>query len=48
MPRKSRIDAAGALRHVIVRGIERRKIFYDDLQNSGNIPGCFGRFIYGS
>jgi REP-associated tyrosine transposase len=30
MPRKARIDAAGALHHIIVRGIERRKIFYDD------------------
>jgi putative transposase len=30
MPRQSRIDAAGALHHIIVRGIERRKIFDDD------------------
>jgi putative transposase len=30
MPRKSRIDAPGALHHIIVRGIERRKIFFDD------------------
>jgi putative transposase len=30
MPRQARIDAPGALHHVIVRGIERRKIFYDD------------------
>lgn len=30
MPRKARIDDAGALHHIIVRGIERRKIFYDD------------------
>lgn len=30
MPRKSRIDAAGALHHVIMRGIERSKIFRDD------------------
>jgi REP element-mobilizing transposase RayT len=30
MPRKARIDAPGALNHIIVRGIERRKIFYDD------------------
>ncbi|MCK5417301.1 MAG: transposase, partial [Desulfobacterales bacterium] len=27
MPRKSRIDAPGALHHIIARGIERRKIF---------------------
>lgn len=30
MPRGSRIDAAGALHHVIGRGIERRNIFADD------------------
>lgn len=30
MPRKARIDAPGAVHHVIVRGIERRKIFWDD------------------
>ena len=30
MPRKARIDAPGALQHIIVRGIERRKIFKDD------------------
>jgi REP element-mobilizing transposase RayT len=30
MPRKARIDGPGALHHIIVRGIERRKIFYDD------------------
>jgi REP element-mobilizing transposase RayT len=31
MPRQARIDAPGALHHVIVRGIERRKIFEDDI-----------------
>jgi len=30
MPRKARIDATGALHHIIVRGIERRRIFDDD------------------
>ena len=30
MPRKARIDAPGALHHIIVRGVERRKIFFDD------------------
>jgi len=30
MPRKSRIDAPGALHHIMARGIERRKIFNDD------------------
>ena len=30
MPRKARIDAPGALHHIIVRGIAKRKIFEDD------------------
>jgi putative transposase len=30
MPRKARIDAPGALHHIIGRGIERRDIFLDD------------------
>ena len=30
MPRQSRIDAPGALQHVIIRGIERKTIFKDD------------------
>jgi putative transposase len=29
MPIQARIDAPGALHHIIARGIERRKIFYD-------------------
>ena len=30
MPRQARINAQGVLHHVMVRGIERRKIFKDD------------------
>ena len=30
MPRQARIDAPGALQHVLVRGIERQRIFQDD------------------
>jgi REP element-mobilizing transposase RayT len=30
MPRKARIDAPGALHHIIIRGIERRRIFSGD------------------
>lgn len=30
MPRKARIDAPGALHHIICRGLERRDVFYDD------------------
>ena len=29
MPRRSRIDAPGALHHIIARGIDRGKIFQD-------------------
>ncbi len=31
MPRKARIDAPGAVHHIMARGIERRKIFFDDV-----------------
>lgn len=31
MPRRSRIDAPGAVHHIIVRGIERRAIFKNDV-----------------
>ena len=30
MPRKARIDAPGALHHIILRGIERKAIFKDN------------------
>lgn len=29
MPRQARIDARGALHHIIIRGIERKAIFKD-------------------
>jgi|SRR5208283_4435411 len=35
MPRKARIDAPGALHHIIARGIERREIFCDDEDRYG-------------
>ena len=34
MPRKARIDAPGAVQHIIVRGIERKKIFRNDADRS--------------
>ena len=37
MPRRARIDTPGALHHIIVRGIERRRIFYDDLDRENFI-----------
>ena len=36
MPRLSRLDSPGLLHHVIIRGIERRKIFNDD-QDRNNL-----------
>ena len=30
MPRQARIDAPGALHHIVIRGIERRGILEDD------------------
>jgi len=38
MPRKARIDAPGALHHIIVRGIERRKIFIQKGIQEGKRP----------
>ena len=38
MPRKARIDTPGALHHLIIRGIERKRIFQDDLDRN--------RFLY--
>ena len=35
MPRSSRIDAAGVLHHVIIRGIEGRAIFMDESDREG-------------
>lgn len=37
MPRKFRIDAPGALHHIVVREIEQRKIFLDDLDRENFI-----------
>ncbi|MEA1991952.1 MAG: transposase [Thermodesulfobacteriota bacterium] len=34
MPRQARLDAPGLLQHVMARGIERRKIFWDDKDRS--------------
>jgi REP element-mobilizing transposase RayT len=44
MPRKARIDTPGALHHIIVRGIEKRRIFYDDLDR-GNFIERFGTVL---
>ena len=44
MPRKARIDAPGALHHIIVRGIERKAIFRD-LKDYHNFRERLGRIL---
>jgi len=44
MPRKARIDAPGALHHIIIRGIERRRIFSDD-QDRDNFVERLGDIV---
>ena len=44
MPRKARIDAPGALHHIIVRGIDRRRIFSDD-QDRDNFVERLGNIV---
>jgi len=39
MPRKARIGAPGALHHIIVKGIERREIFYADNNRDNFLTG---------
>ena len=36
MPRTARLDTPGLLHHIMIRGIERRKIFTDD-KDRGNL-----------
>ena len=47
MPRKARVDAPGALHHIICRGIERRKIFMDDADKN-NLVARLRRVIFES
>ncbi|HIJ57874.1 MAG TPA: hypothetical protein HPQ03_17365 [Deltaproteobacteria bacterium] len=44
MPRKSRIDAPGALHHIVARGIEKRQIFETDADR-GNFLGRLGDIL---
>jgi len=44
MPRKARIDAPGGLLHIIVRGIERQRIFSDD-QDKDNFIERLGDIV---
>jgi putative transposase len=47
MPRKARIDAQGALRHIIIRGIERWRMFRDD-QDRDNFVERRGEIVSGT
>jgi putative transposase len=40
MPRRSRLDATGILHHVIIRGIERKRIFSDDDDRDDFLNRC--------
>ncbi len=44
MPRQSRIDAPGALHHIISRGIEKRKIF-QDVEDYENFLSRLGKLV---
>ena len=44
MPRKARIDAPGAVHHIIFRGIERRRIFNDKI-DYGNFIDRLGKVL---
>ena len=44
MPRKARIDMSGALHHLMIRGIERRKFFRDD-QDRGYSLDRLGKIL---
>jgi putative transposase len=52
LPRQARLDAAGTLHHVIVRGIEKRQIVDDDKDRAdfvnrlGEIASVTGTIIY--
>ena len=41
MPRRARLDAPGTLHHVIVRGIEKRRIVNDDADRK-DFAQCLG------
>jgi putative transposase len=47
MPRHARLDSPGTLHHVIVRGIERRKIVDDDVDRE-DFVGRMGNIAEGS
>ena len=44
MPRQARIDAPGAIQHIIIRGIERKNIFRDTVDKDTFI-GQLGKIV---
>jgi len=44
MPRQARLDSPGTLHHVMIRGIEGGRIFYDD-EDRGNFLGRVGQVV---
>ncbi|MHC4686861.1 MAG: transposase [Planctomycetota bacterium] len=44
MPRKARVDAAGAIHHIVIRGIERKRIFRNDADRN-NFTERLGREV---
>jgi putative transposase len=45
MPRQARIDAPGAFHHIICRGIERRRVFLDDVDRN-NFVNRLGEVLH--
>jgi hypothetical protein len=48
MPRGPRLDAPGTLHHIIVRGIERRRIFESDRDREGFLDRRGEVFVKGN
>jgi hypothetical protein len=47
MPRTAMLDAPVVLHHIMIRGIERRKIFMDDNEAYRSLPLCEDLFAVG-
>jgi len=44
MPRQARLDSPGTLHHVMIRGIEGGRIFYNN-EDRGNFLGRVGQVV---
>ncbi len=47
MPGQARLDAPGVLHHIMIRGIERRKIFIND-RDRGDFLDSLSRILPGN